>query len=213
MKKCRILLGVILIFTLLALPAFSYAGTVQYATNYYTSTENSYSWMDDVSSYMSYLGYSYSRSHNPSASTIMSIIQGKDIFIWSGHDDPGTMITGSGNVYNAYATNATYCISDDVPADSINGTVWIQGCQGGLTSGSYGNLLIESVSKSYGYTNAYGVDITYGWSTGKSWNYYTWQYMYTRGQPMSTAIWDAANTAGQGDIYGFNSSHVKNYAG
>jgi len=123
------------------------------------------------------------------------------------------MLTSDNNFYDAYATNAAYCIKDDVPDNSISGVVWFLGCSQGATSGNYGNLLQESIRKSPGYTDAFGPDMNLAISTSKEWHYQTWKIMSEKGISINNAIYDAANIAGANDIYGFNSSHVSSWWG
>ena len=136
-------------------------------------------------------------------------MQNKDMFVWCGHGEPAIMLTGEGNWYDVYATEATYNIRDDLSSGSLTDEiVWYQGCSQAVTDSSYGNLLHETVEKADHGCEAYGVDINYGISTARTWNSYTWNYMYNRDDVIGECIYDAANTAGQNDLYGFDSTHV-----
>lgn len=213
-KSIILLFSIVLLSISLAVPALGFSGNVQYAVNNYDYPDYSAVWPDMVSQYITGLGYTLNtKLQNGSASQIESTMQYKKIFIWSGHGNPGEMITTSNNFFNLYAKGTTYNLTSDLPSGSLTGsTIWFQGCQQALTDPSYGNLMDAVLSKSSYGTEVYASDISYAWDTGSDWNYYTWQYAYNRQVPIGSTIYDAANTAGASDLYGFDSTHVKGYS-
>ncbi|MEA1961201.1 MAG: hypothetical protein U9N81_08020 [Bacillota bacterium] len=195
-----------LLISLLSFPSICFASTVQYMTNDYGS-KSSNLWYSDVTTYMNNCGYSYSRISDPSASTILNNMGNKDIFVWSGHGESGKMVTTGS--FHVYGKNTIYCIEDDLNSGSFtNEIVWFQGCDQASYSSSNGNLLFECRDKSSYGGKFYGVDMTYLWASGRTWNFETWKNMAVNSFSFDEAIFVGANKAGEHDWMGFNSSHV-----
>jgi len=173
----------------------------------------SYGWPSDVSSYVSGIGYSLNTLYNGSCTSIENSMPSKAVFIWSGHGAAGEMRTTDNNFFNIYAQNSTYNLAHDLWSGSLsNEIVWFQGCSEANTDPSYGNFFSTALSKSTSGTRFLGVNEDYGWSTGKQWNFLTWQYAYNQQTSIINTIWQAANDAGTGSIYPFNSTNVVEYS-
>ena len=214
-KKYLIILLPIFIIILFATPVFAFTGTVQYSTNEFTNPYlNTSNYFSDVYDYVTGLGYSSQNLYNGSCSDIENAMENKAIFIWSGHGNPGEMVTSDVDSFNIYAQNSTYNLSHDLPSGSLtNEIVWFQGCSQADTDPSYGNLLDAVTSKSSGYTTAIGVDGPYNMSEGYTWNDLTWKYAYNQNSSITDVIYQAANDTGAGsiDLDPLNSSMVVEY--